>query len=69
MHRGKVYLDAHMMWAQLPRELLQFFHRIYYVSFYLPFILCFAVGNIPYEATEDQLREVFSEVGPVVSFR
>jgi cleavage stimulation factor subunit 2 len=27
------------------------------------------VGNIPYDATEEQLVEVFQEVGPVVSFR
>jgi len=27
------------------------------------------VGNIPYEATEEQLQEIFSQVGPVVSFR
>lgn len=27
------------------------------------------VGNIPYDATEEQLKERFSEVGPVVSFR
>ncbi|KAF0421752.1 cleavage stimulation factor subunit [Gigaspora margarita] len=27
------------------------------------------VGNIPYELTEEQLTEVFKEVGPVVSFR
>lgn len=27
------------------------------------------VGNIPYEATEEQLKDVFCEVGPVVSFR
>eukprot|EP00050_Salpingoeca_kvevrii_P020581 m.100290 g.100290 ORF g.100290 m.100290 type:complete len:365 (+) comp8925_c0_seq2:2203-3297(+) len=27
------------------------------------------VGNIPYEATEEQLREVFSQVGDVVHFR
>jgi len=27
------------------------------------------VGNIPYELTEEQLIEVFKEVGPVVSFR
>ncbi|CAJ0769815.1 19761_t:CDS:2, partial [Entrophospora sp. SA101] len=26
-------------------------------------------GNIPYELTEEQLIEVFKEVGPVVSFR
>ncbi|KAL6076070.1 hypothetical protein STEG23_025999, partial [Scotinomys teguina] len=26
-------------------------------------------GNIPYEATEEQLKDIFSEVGPVVSFR
>ncbi|XP_033112667.1 cleavage stimulation factor subunit 2-like [Anneissia japonica] len=27
------------------------------------------VGNIPYEATEDKLKDIFSEVGPVLSFR
>ncbi|CAG8614735.1 2639_t:CDS:2 [Paraglomus brasilianum] len=27
------------------------------------------VGNIPYELTEEQLTEIFKEVGPVVSFR
>jgi cleavage stimulation factor subunit 2 len=27
------------------------------------------VGNIPYEATEDELRSIFSRVGPVVSIR
>ncbi|KAG4083098.1 hypothetical protein H8356DRAFT_1750932 [Neocallimastix lanati (nom. inval.)] len=27
------------------------------------------VGNIPYDYTEEQLTEVFKEVGPVVSFR
>lgn len=27
------------------------------------------VGNIPYEATEEKLKEIFSEVGPVVSFK
>uniref|UniRef100_A0A8B9GUU8 RRM domain-containing protein n=1 Tax=Astyanax mexicanus TaxID=7994 RepID=A0A8B9GUU8_ASTMX len=28
-----------------------------------------AMGNIPYEATEEQLKDIFSEVGLVVSFR
>jgi len=27
------------------------------------------VGNIPYEVTEDKLKDIFSEVGPVVSFK
>ncbi|GFN80888.1 cleavage stimulation factor subunit 2-like [Plakobranchus ocellatus] len=27
------------------------------------------VGNIPYDATEEQLRDVFIQAGPVVSFR
>lgn len=27
------------------------------------------VGNIPYEATEEQIQEIFSQVGPVVTFR
>jgi len=30
---------------------------------------CVFVGNIPYEATEAELAEIFKEVGPVVSFR
>ena len=27
------------------------------------------VGNIPYDATEEKLKDIFSEVGPVVSFK
>eukprot|EP00118_Oscarella_pearsei_P013907 m.115557 g.115557 ORF g.115557 m.115557 type:complete len:92 (+) comp37545_c0_seq12:48-323(+) len=27
------------------------------------------VGNIPYDATEEKLKEIFSAAGPVVSFR
>lgn len=27
------------------------------------------VGNIPYEATEEKLKEIFNEVGPVLSFK
>lgn len=27
------------------------------------------VGNLPFDVTEDMLTEVFSSVGPVVSFR
>ncbi len=27
------------------------------------------VGNIPYEATDENLREIFSQAGPVLSFR
>lgn len=27
------------------------------------------VGNIPYEATEEKLKDIFSEVGQVVSFK
>ena len=30
---------------------------------------CFTVGNIPYDATEEQLIDICKEVGPVVSFR
>lgn len=29
----------------------------------------FPVGNIPYEATEEKLKEIFSEVGPVLSLK
>lgn len=27
------------------------------------------VGNIPYDATEEKLKDIFSEVGPVISFK
>ena len=27
------------------------------------------VGNIPYDATEEKLKELFSQAGPVLSFR
>jgi len=30
---------------------------------------CVFVGNIPYDATEQQLIDIFQQVGPVVSFR
>ncbi|GJP79527.1 hypothetical protein CLOP_g9752 [Closterium sp. NIES-67] len=30
---------------------------------------CVFVGNIPYDTTEEQLRQICEEVGPVVSFR
>ncbi|OMO98708.1 hypothetical protein CCACVL1_04098 [Corchorus capsularis] len=33
------------------------------------FVSVVAVGNIPYDATEEQLIEICREVGPVVSFR
>lgn len=58
---------------------LQRFYRIAIVislrnslCVYLFFFVCcdrILVGNIPYEATEEQLKDIFSEVGPVVSFR
>eukprot|EP01135_Chromosphaera_perkinsii_P004297 Nk52_evm9s276 gene=Nk52_evmTU9s276 len=34
-----------------------------------PVSRCIFVGNIPYDATEENLIEIFQEVGPVVSFR
>lgn len=30
---------------------------------------CLTVGNIPYDKSEEQLAEIFSEVGKVVEFR
>lgn len=36
---------------------------------YLINIVRFTVGNIPYEATEEKLKEIFSEVGPVLSLK
>lgn len=38
------------------------------VLIFILFVLA-AVGNIPYDATEEQLIEICREVGPVVSFR
>ena len=29
----------------------------------------FIVGNIPYEATDEQLKDIFNQAGPVLSFR
>ena len=31
--------------------------------------MCVAVGNIPFDLTEEKLKEIFSEVGPVLSFK
>lgn len=35
----------------------------------ISFFLNLEVGNIPYDATEEQLIQICEEVGPVVSFR
>ena len=52
----------------MSKELYRLTNRNYtFMSRYHLFIL--TVGNIPYEASEEQLKEIFSEVGPVVSFR
>lgn len=32
-------------------------------------LFSFSVGNIPYEATEEKLKDIFSEVGPVLSLK
>ena len=31
--------------------------------------IVYLVGNIPYGVTEEQLKDIFSEAGPVISFR
>lgn len=36
---------------------------LYLISFII------LVGNIPYEATEEKLKDIFSEVGPVISLK
>lgn len=36
---------------------------------YTLLLLVFLVGNIPYEATEEKLKDIFNEVGPVISFK
>lgn len=35
----------------------------------MDYLFVWAVGNIPYDATEEQLIQICEEVGPVVSFR
>lgn len=43
-----------------------------YTGTLINLLLCFLsqlVGNIPYEATEEKLKEIFSEVGPVLSLK
>lgn len=40
--------------------------RCFWYGFYL---IIKPVGNIPYDYTEDQIKEIFQEVGPVQSIR
>lgn len=40
--------------------------NIFYLSTLFYMLL---VGNIPYEATEEKLKDIFCEVGPVISFK
>lgn len=40
-----------------------------FATWFLIVCILVTVGNIPYEATEEQLKDIFSEVGLVVSFR
>ncbi len=40
-----------------------------FAALFLIVCILVTVGNIPYEATEEQLKDIFSEVGLVVSFR
>lgn len=44
-------------------------HHTILTAFKINFSLCISVGNIPYEATEEKLKEIFSEVGPVLSLK
>lgn len=39
------------------------------LTFFYVSTTIFVVGNIPYDATEEQLKEICREVGPVISFR
>jgi cleavage stimulation factor subunit 2 len=41
----------------------------YTEAFINKFIIFISVGNIPYEATEEKLKDIFSEAGPVLSFK
>ncbi len=40
-----------------------------YVQFIIRYLVSVSVGNIPYEVSEEKLKEIFSEVGPVLSFK
>lgn len=42
---------------------------IYFLFHFISLLLVFLVGNIPYEATEEKLKDIFNEVGPVISFK
>jgi len=46
-----------------------FWVETYKLEFVIIYFVILAVGNIPYDATEEQLIEICREVGPVVSFR
>ncbi|TKC36951.1 hypothetical protein EI555_004972, partial [Monodon monoceros] len=51
------------------RSLRSVFDLGYKLRVLICYLFSSLVGNIPYEATEEQLKDIFSEVGPVVSFR
>lgn len=41
----------------------------FYLSRHFTQYSVFSVGNIPYDASEEKLKDIFSEVGPVLSFK
>ena len=43
--------------------------KIDWLTEYILLISIFLVGNIPYDVTEEKLKDIFSEAGPVVSFK
>lgn len=55
-----MYLDHFSHSIVTPASVMLLTSSIYFVQ---------TVGNIPYDATEEQLVEIFKEVGPVVNFR
>lgn len=48
---------------------LLYFHFTYSQQFQSPVLTLSLVGNIPYEATEEKLKDIFGEVGQVLSFK
>lgn len=45
------------------------FLSIKFINSHNSFSMSLSVGNIPYEATEEKLKDIFNEVGPVISFK
>lgn len=59
-------LDANIMDKSMRSVFGKYLH-IFNITLQLWLLLL--VGNIPYEATEEKLKDIFGEVGQVLSFK